>query len=191
MNATQFRGHGAAQDDLQDPTLDLHAALLPLIHLFLTTRLDSFRMLCEIGCGSGRLLRDCTERLPSFRDYVGLDPRRKWIEHNRSVYRDLRLRFECALLREWLPVGSVPGTLLLTDSAHLTADDVCHVLPMWVALRPSLKPIALALAVPAPTSGARHDLALIDQVGSHARVVHHMVEVRVGHLSVRLIVAEF
>lgn len=89
MNLLAFPNARAA-----DAALDSHAALIPLLHLVLSRREGEFSTLCEVGCGSGRLLRESTERFPQLNGYVGLNVDRAQTSRNRTVHRELPIRFE-------------------------------------------------------------------------------------------------
>lgn len=175
-----------------DAALDLHAALIPLLSVVLTRRPGEFTTLCEIGCGSGRLLRDCTERLPQIVRYIGLHDSRTQTQLNRTLYRDFPIRFECLSLLDWLATQATPGTVFLTDADELRSFDAALLGAIWRAWRQSLRPALLAIAIPVPAGTASgSELPLLADIRRHARAVRYAIEMNFASRQVCLVVAEF
>lgn len=70
--------------------------------------------LCEIGCGSGRVLAEAAARLPALASLVGLDLSAAQSAANRSRHRDPRLSFVAADAQEWIPAHAMPGWCFLS-----------------------------------------------------------------------------
>jgi hypothetical protein len=175
-----------------DVALDLHAALIPLLGVVLTRRGGEFSTLCEIGCGSGRLLRDCIERLPQIVHYVGLHDSRMQAQLNRALYRDFPIRFECISLLDWLATQAAPGSIFLTDADELRSSDPALPGAIWRTWRQSLRPALLAIAIPAPAGAAvGFESPLLTDIRRHARAVRYAIEMTFASRQVCLVVAEF
>lgn len=175
-----------------DAALDLHAALLPLLSVILTRRAGEFSTLCEIGCGTGRLLRDCTERLPQIAHYVGLHDSRSQTQLNRALYREFPIRFECLGLLDWLAIGAARGSIFLTDADALRAFDAAALGSIWRTWRMALHPALLAIAIPiAPGRATGAELPLLTGIRRHACAVHYAIEMSIANRQVCLVVAEF
>ncbi|MDN5870699.1 MAG: amino acid adenylation domain-containing protein [Nitrococcus sp.] len=70
---------------------------------------EPIETLCEIGCGTGRVLADVAVRLPMLRTLIGLDLSPGQVEINRRQHGyNARLRFECADAMQWLPEHAGP-----------------------------------------------------------------------------------
>ena len=78
---------------------------------FADNRLHS---LCEIGCGSGRVLAEAAARLPALTSLVGLDLSAAQSAANRSRHSDPRLAFVAADAQEWIPANAAPGWCFLS-----------------------------------------------------------------------------
>lgn len=185
--------HGQTPDE--DRRLDLHAALIPLLKVFLLKRHLEFSTVCEIGCGSGRLLRECTERLPQITRYVGLHASPVQTLINRTLYRELPMRFESVSLLDWLATQAGPGTIYLTDADQLVGENggsINTVLQLW---RHSQRPTVLAIAFPVPgVPGANADLPLFTEIHRVTRQVPFAVEMpasATASAACRLVIAEF
>ncbi len=176
-----------------DARLDLHAALIPLLSVFLSNRRGQFSTLCEIGCGSGRLLRECTERLPEITRYVGLHASPVQTLINRDLYPTLPMRFESIGLLDWLATQAVPGTIYVTDAEQLAGNDAHSVHTVLQAWRHSQRPTALAIAIPlSGPPGASVDPPLCAEINRVAPQVPYSIEIPAAATSAcRLIVAEF
>lgn len=186
MNLLAFPNARAA-----DAALDSHAALIPLLHLVLSRREGEFSTLCEVGCGSGRLLRESTERFPQLNGYVGLNVDRAQTSRNRTVHRELPIRFESMSLLDWVSVHAKPGTAYLTDAQELSRLDATLLGSLWHAWRGPLRPFLLALAVPLPpTPGAESYPSLIKEIERRAQRVRYSIDVPSNTSAMRLILAE-
>ncbi len=175
-----------------DAALDLHAALIPLLRVVLIRRGGEFSTLCEIGCGSGRVLRDCAERLPQIVRYVGLHDSRTQTQLNRALYRDFPIRFECVSLLEWVATQAAPGSVFLTDADELRSFDAALLGTIWRCWRQSLRPALLAIAIPVPVGAAPgFELPLLADIRRHARAVRYAMEMTFANRQVCLVVAEF
>jgi SAM-dependent methyltransferase len=91
------------EEDLRGP----HALVFDLlVEAFADNRLHS---LCEIGCGSGRVLAEAAARLAALTSLVGLDLSAAQSAANQSRHADPRLSFVAADAQEWIPIHTAPG----------------------------------------------------------------------------------
>ena len=114
-----------------------------------------FSRLVEIGCGDGRVLGHCADRLPSISQAVGLDINAAVISRAAAEHSvDGRLAFANADARDWLTAHPQPGTVMLSNGGVLEyfSQDNVDRLFRAVALAP---PAAIVLIEPASPD---HDL---------------------------------
>lgn len=117
----------------------------------LTGSTDSrFRTLCEIGCGSGKVLEDVAARLPGVERLVGLDLSEAQIELNRTRTVDSRISFFAADANEWIARHGVPGTVYLTVRGVLEYFRKRDLEILFARLAKELAPSAVALIEPVP-----------------------------------------
>jgi hypothetical protein len=173
--------------------LDLHAALIPLLKVFLLKRHLEFSTLCEIGCGSGRLLRECTELLPQITRYVGLHASPVQTLINRTLYRALPMRFESVSLLDWLATQAGPGSIYLTDADQLFGENGGSINTVFQAWRHSQRPTVLAIAIPQSSRpGSNVDVSLFTEIMRVARQVPFAVAMPAAATAAcRLVIAEF
>lgn len=80
----------------------------------------SVTTLCEIGCGTGRVLADLAMRLPGPPRLLGLDLSPGQVEVNRQTYANQpRLQFEVADATVWLPAHAGPRWVYLVNGGVL------------------------------------------------------------------------
>src|SRR5262245_5419158 len=102
----------------------------------------------EIGTGNGRVLEYFAGRLPSVREFAGVDLNQAQIDRNRAACSDDRIRFECADAASFVAQLATPGSLFLTNAGvfEYFAPEVLVDLIGQVAAR--LAPSALAVIEP-------------------------------------------
>ena len=71
--------------------------------------------LCEIGCGSGLVLRHLSTVLGELREFVGIDLSEAQCRLNRVRFAATRLRFESADAIEWIRANVLPGRVYFTN----------------------------------------------------------------------------
>jgi predicted TPR repeat methyltransferase len=132
-----------------------HAVALEALADLLRTSDSSFRRLVEIGCGDGKVLADCVERLPSISEAVGLDINAGVVARASSEHQPGgRLSFFNAEAREWLTANPQPGTVVVSNGGvleYLSPDNVDRLLAALALARPA----AILLIEPAAPN---HDL---------------------------------
>lgn len=75
----------------------------------------SLRQFVEIGCGDGRVLAHCADRMPSIPAFVGIDINASIIKRDKIDYSDRQqLQFVAADAKEWLAMHTTPGTVVFT-----------------------------------------------------------------------------
>lgn len=74
-----------------------------------------FRRLVEVGCGDGRVLAHCAERMPEIPECVGVDINPTIIARNSKTFAAApRLRFVAGNAESWLAREAGPATLLFS-----------------------------------------------------------------------------
>lgn len=114
-----------------------------------------FSRLVEIGCGDGRVLAYCAERLPSISEAIGLDINAAVIARTSAEHSaGGKLSFAQADARAWLTANPQPGTVVLSNNGVLEyfSQDSFDELLQMLAWSP---PIAIVLIEPV---AADHDL---------------------------------
>lgn len=132
-----------------------HAVVIDALAGVLERSGARFSRLVEIGCGDGRVLRHCAERLPSISQAIGLDINAAVISRAASEHpAGGRLAFANADARDWLTAHPQPGTVVLSNGGVLEYFSQENVDRLFraVALAP---PAAIVLIEPAAPD---HDL---------------------------------
>lgn len=107
--------------------------------------------LCEIGCGTGRVLADLRQRLgPSALQYIGLDLSPDQIAANRRNPACEGLQFECADARHWVPQQLGAGSVVLTSGGVFEYFSAAELTRMFRWLAGTGAPGMLVLAEPIP-----------------------------------------
>lgn len=105
--------HAQAEARYQSWWLDKHSAVLtPLASVIAreAARGRVFDTLCEIGTGTGTVLADVAQRLPQFKQLIGLDLSATQTAANRQRFEGQpRLRFETADATEWIAAQAESG----------------------------------------------------------------------------------
>lgn len=131
-----------------------HAVAIDALADLLDTSGSPFSRLVEIGCGDGKVLADCAERLPSISKAVGLDINAGVIARASSEHPGGRFSFFNAEARDWLTAHPQPGTVVLSNGGvleYLSQDHVDRLLEALALARPA----AIVLIEPAAPD---HDL---------------------------------
>lgn len=112
--------------------------------------------LVEIGCGDGKALAYCLERLPWVTQAVGLDINEAVIARNSDDGTfDRKISFVATDAREWLTENALPGTVAFTNGGvfeYFSQESFDRT----VAALSASKPAAIALIEPV---APEHDLA--------------------------------
>ena len=97
-----------------------HAAIIDALHDLPTSAGAHLDRLVEIGCGDGKALAYCVERLPWVGEAIGLDINADVIARNRAQGGfDPRISFVTADAREWLMEHLAQGTVVFTNGGVL------------------------------------------------------------------------
>ena len=112
--------HAAASNRFQTWWLDTHSKILDDITSAQQDMNEPFT-LCEIGCGSGLILRDIRKRkTANFSRYIGLDLSPKQIETNKAEATEnpdfSGIEYVAADAREWIPKNIQQGWVILTNA---------------------------------------------------------------------------
>jgi SAM-dependent methyltransferase len=132
-----------------------HAVVIEALAGLLEASGVRFSRLVEIGCGDGKALAECVERLPSITEAIGLDINAAVIARAASEHPPGgRLSFAHADAREWLTANPQPGTVMLSNGGVLEYFSQDNVDRLFQALALA-RPAAIVLVEPAAPS---HDL---------------------------------
>ncbi|HEV7386893.1 MAG TPA: class I SAM-dependent methyltransferase [Phenylobacterium sp.] len=132
-----------------------HAVVIEALAGLLEASGARFSRLVEIGCGDGKALADCVERLPSITEAIGLDINAAVIARASSEHPPGgRLSFAHADAREWLTANPQPGTVMLSNGGVLEYFSQDNVDRLFQALALA-RPAAIVLVEPAAPD---HDL---------------------------------
>lgn len=88
-----------------------HVAVEELDKILATGHFDT---LCEIGCGSGRVLNHVAKRSPHLKEIIGLDLSPDQIAKNRRHFGDPRMKFFAVDARQWVSQNVRPRRAFLT-----------------------------------------------------------------------------
>jgi trans-aconitate methyltransferase len=111
---------------------------------------STYRVLCEIGCGSGLVLEDIARRLPSVERLVGLDLSERQTELNKSHTLDPRICFESGDATEWIPRRGCAGTVYLTVAGVFEYFPRNALQKLFAGIAANQSPAAVALIEPVP-----------------------------------------
>lgn len=109
------------------------------------------RRVCEIGCGTGRVLADLRQQLaPHQLHYIGLDLSQQQTAINLQNPQLSGIEFVCADARTWLPEQLPEGSVILTSGGVFEYFSKADLLSMFSWIRNQADPGILALAEPIP-----------------------------------------
>lgn len=112
---------------------------------------EHFTTLCEIGCGTGTVLKDIARRLsPNELQYIGLDLCEPQIAQNEANNRAENFKYVAADAQQWLPSQLNAGWITITNGGvfeYFTAEQLSS---LFKSIHDSARPGILALAEPIP-----------------------------------------
>lgn len=106
--------HAGAEARFTDVFLAHHAAIVPALQAAITDTGGRYRMVCEIGCGSGLLLDHLSRALEGDRQYVGLDMSPRQVELNQRRFATPALHFEAGEGLTWVLRNGQRESIFLT-----------------------------------------------------------------------------
>jgi len=116
--ATRF--HDQADVRFEDYWRRYHDAIVEPVQKLIDGHPHRFGTVCEIGTGSGRVLKDLQARLRGARRYIGLDLCVDQIRSNRARFANAAdPRFVADDALEWIPREAQPGWLYFTNDGVL------------------------------------------------------------------------
>jgi SAM-dependent methyltransferase len=127
-----------------------HCEIVAPIQKLIDAPDSPYRQLCEIGCGSGLVLRDLARRLPQLDRLTGLDLSALQTERNRMRQADPRIRFVSGDVTAWIPAHATPGTIFLTVAGVLEYLPRAQVQRLFRDIATKQAPAAVALIEPVP-----------------------------------------
>lgn len=149
------RVHAQAEARFHDWWLPRHSAIVAPLQAALADAAADGRpitTLCEIGCGTGRVLADLAEHLPTSVQLLGLDLSPGQIAANRARHAAMadRLRFETADATTWLATHAAPCWAYLANGGVLEyfSEAMLEALLRGIAERHA--PAVIALVEPLP-----------------------------------------
>lgn len=132
-----------------------HAVVVDALAGVLEASGGRFSRLVEIGCGDGKVLAYCAERLPSISEAIGLDINAAVIARvSAEQPAGGRLSFARAEARDWLVANPLPGTVVFSNGGVLEYFSQDNLDKLLQALARSA-PAAIALVEPV---APEHDL---------------------------------
>lgn len=111
--------HTQAEARFRGWWLERHSRIAVPIATELEAAPGRYRQLVEIGCGSGLVLNDLSQRLPSLDRLVGLDLCAEQTARNRERFRNRRLHFEAGDAADWAPEFLQAGSIVFTNAGVL------------------------------------------------------------------------
>lgn len=130
-----------------------NVALMEQLRLVIAS--GQFSTLCEIGCGSGKLLDWSRRHLSGLRQFIGLDLSREQIARNRRRYADPALQWITGDAAEWVDSFARPGSIFLSNNGVLEYFREGSLRRMFRKIGQELRPAGVCLIEPI---GQRHDL---------------------------------
>lgn len=145
--------HAQAQARFDGFWLAHHVAIVePLRQLFERSSdgESAYRVLCEVGCGSGMVLEDIARRLPSVEILKGLDLSERQTELNKGRTVDPRICFESGDATVWIPQHGCAGTVYLTVAGVFEYFSRHALQTLFSSIAANQSPAAVALIEPVP-----------------------------------------
>lgn len=149
------RVHAQAEARFENWWLPRHSAIVAPLQAALADAAASGRpitTLCEIGCGTGRVLADLAERLPPSIRLLGLDLSPGQIAANRERHAAMadRLRFEAADATPWLAAHGAPCWAYLANGGVLEYFSEAMLEALLRGIAEQQSPAVIALVEPLP-----------------------------------------
>ena len=144
--ADRFFGHirGRSLEHIQNQ----HAAMVDWMRELVRQRPTTFRHLCEIGCGNGRVLNFLSQTLPEMQTYTGVDISIRQTVRNEETYAGSRLRFETDDGLNWLEAHAKPGMIVCTNGGVLEYFSEPRLLRFFQLIASTAAPSAVAIIEP-------------------------------------------
>jgi SAM-dependent methyltransferase len=111
--------HAQAETRFRNWWVEHHSRIVPMIERQLAEAPGRYRMLAEIGCGSGLVLDDVAQRLPQIESLVGLDLSAEQIERTRSRHNNPRLSFWAGDAHDWMRDQLPAQSIVFTNAGVL------------------------------------------------------------------------
>lgn len=140
--------HRQAEARFQTWWLEGASALVSPLQQLIDAHPARFSTLCEIGCGSGLVLDDLSQRMPAVTSWLGLDLSPQQVEANRARFAGRGLRFEAADAAQWIPEHAAPGWIYFTNAGVLEYFPERVLRTLLQRIADHLGPAALAIAEP-------------------------------------------
>ncbi len=136
--AVQF--HEFAERRFEHWFLANHVAIVPAIRAALEADPVTYSTLCEVGCGSGKVLQHMTQAFPEIRRFIGLDLSPEQVARNRVRFPAQRMEFEAADGPTWIDRNAQPGWIYLTCAGVFEYVSRDNLLALLTTLATRLKP---------------------------------------------------
>ncbi len=172
--AVQF--HEFAETRFERWFLGHHVAIVAALRMALASDDARHGALCEIGCGSGRVLQYLGHEFPEVPRMVGLDLCADQVALNRRRYAGERLEFEAGDGLAWIAQRASPGWIYFVCGGVLEFFARDKVLALYRLLASRLAPALVAMVEPLADD---HDLGSEPQskvYGAENTFSHNHVE---------------
>lgn len=140
--------HRQAEARFQTWWLEGASALVTPLQQLIDTHPAGFSTLCEIGCGSGLVLENLSQRMPAVPSWLGLDLSPQQVRANRTRFAGRGLRFVSADAALWIPKHAAPGWIYFTNAGVLEYFPEGALRTLLQHIADHLGPAALAIAEP-------------------------------------------
>ncbi len=144
--AVQF--HEFAERRFERFFLEHHVEIVAPIQAAIAARPGAFSTVCEIGCGSGRVLQYLAGALPDVPRFVGLDLSQEQVARNRARYAGQRTEFEAGDGLAWIEQHGSAGWVYMTYGGVLEFFSRQKVVALCSAIASKLAPSLLAIVEP-------------------------------------------
>jgi SAM-dependent methyltransferase len=138
----QIRGRGL--EHLQSH----HSEIIDWMRELMADRPNTFRQLCEIGSGNGRVLNYLSQVFPDIETFTGIDVSIRQTARTQEQYRDSRLHFVADDGLNWLEAHATPGFLVSTHGGVLEYFTEPRVKRLFELIGSKAAPSAVAIVEP-------------------------------------------
>ena len=140
--------HAQAKERFSSWWLENQVAIVEPIRVLLDAPGSPYRVLCEIGCGSGLVIADLAERLPQLDELIGLDLSPAQTALNREQNTNPRLSFVAGDAAAWVPEHARPGTIYMTVAGVFEYFSYRSLEKLFAHVSTELKPAIIAVIEP-------------------------------------------
>jgi len=147
-NAPAVRFHEFSEKRFQRFFLENHVAIVPPLRAALASGSVPYSTLCEIGCGSGRILQYLADSLNEIPRFVGLDLSPEQVARNRARYTGRPMEFAAADGAAWIAEHAKPGWVYLTCGGVLEYFPRQKLLALFSTIAATLAPALFVLVEP-------------------------------------------